>query len=145
MKTLNSIQNEADYQEALSAAYELMQDSIKKGSSEEEHLLQLTSLIEAYETEHHAIDEQNNPVEAIKFRMEQMNLKNKDVAPIFGGTTRVSEYLNGKRPLTMKIIYNLHKYLEIPYDLLIEKRESFELEEGVKKELMTSLMIGVIK
>ena len=144
MKTLNSIQNEADYQDALSAAYELMQVSIKKGSSQEEHLLQLTSLIEAYETKHHAVDEQNNPVEAIKFRMEQMGLRNKDVAPIFGGTTRVSEYLNGKRPLTMKIIYNLHKYLEIPYDLLIEGRENFELEEAAKKDLERSL-IGVAK
>ena len=120
-------------------AYELMQSPVEKESVEEERLLQLTSLIEAYEAVHHAMDEQDNPVEAIKFRMEQMNLKNKDVAPIFGGTTRVSEYLNGKRPLTMKIIYNLHKYLDIPYDLLIEKRESFELEGAAKRELESSL------
>ncbi len=68
-----------------------------------------------------------------------MELKNKDVAPIFGGKTRVSEYLNGKRPLTMKIIYNLHKYLDIPYDLLIEGRKNFELEEAAKKELESNL------
>lgn len=107
--------------------------------------MQLTSSIEAYEAEHHTIGEQNNPVEAIKFRMEQMDLKNKDVAPIFGGTTRVSEYLNGKRPLTMKIIYNLHKYLDIPYDLLIEERERFELGETAKRRLESNLsqVLGV--
>lgn len=143
MKTLSSIQNEADYQEALRTAYELMQDSVEKESAEEEHLLQLTTLIEAYEAAYHAIGEQNNPVEAIKFRMEQMDLKNRDVAPIFGGTTRVSEYLNGRRPLTMKIIYNLHKYLDIPYDLLIEERENFELEEAAKRKLESSLTMDV--
>lgn len=71
--------------------------------------------------------------------MEQMGLKNKDVAPIFGGVTRVSEYLNEKRPLTMKIIYNLHKYLDIPYDLLIEGCENYELEESAKRELEAKL------
>ena len=112
-------------------AYELMQSPVEKESVEEERLLQLTSLIEAYEAVHHAIDEQDNPVEAIKFRMEQMNLKNRDVAPIFGGTTRVSEYLNEKRPLTMNIIYNLHKYLDIPYDLLIEGQDNFEVDSSL--------------
>ncbi len=139
MKILNSIQNETDYQQALTMAYALMQGSIRKGSTEEKRLLHLTNLIEAYEAVHHAIGKQNNPIEAIKFRMEQMELKNKDVAPIFGGTTRVSEYLSGKRPLTMKIIYNLHKYLNIPYDLLIAERENFELEEAAKRKLETSL------
>ena len=139
MKILNSIQNEADYQRALNTAYELMQCPISEGSPEEEHLLQLTGLIEAYEKKYHAVGEQNNLVEAIKFRMEQMGLKNKDVVPIFGGATRVSEYLNEKRPLTMKIIYNLHKYLDIPYDLLIEERENYELEEYAKRELEAKL------
>ncbi len=120
-------------------AYELMQSPVEKESAEEKRLLQLTSSIEVYESKHRAIDEQDNPVDAIKFRMEQMNLKNKDVAPIFGGTTRVSEYLNEKRPLTMKIIYNLHKYLDIPYDLLIEERESFELKETARRKLENSL------
>ena len=139
MKTLSSIQNESDYRKALNIAYELMQNPVEKESVEEERLLQLTSLIEAHEAEYYAIDEQDNPVEVIKFRMEQMNLKNKDVAPIFGGITRVSEYLNEKRPLTMKIIYNLHKYLDIPYDLLIEEQESFALEEAAKRKLVKSL------
>ena len=139
MKTLSSIQNETEYRQALGAVHGLMQGQVQEGSPEEEKLLYLASLIETYEAAHHSIGEQTDPVEAIKFRMEQMGLKNKDVAPIFGGVTRVSEYLNKKRPLTMKIIYNLHKYLDIPYDLLIEGRENFELEDTAKKALEGSL------
>ncbi len=71
MKTLSSIQNEADYQQALRTAYELMQGPVEKGSSEEECLLQLTSLLEAYEAEYHTIGEQSSPIEAIRFRMKQ--------------------------------------------------------------------------
>lgn len=125
---LNSIANEADYQKALEASYELMQLDIAEDSEEEEALLRLTRLIEQYELVHHTIGEQTDPIKAILFRMEQWNLKRKDVVPLFGGTTRVSEYLNGKRPLTQKIIYLLNKYLNIPYDLLIEGREGYDLE-----------------
>ena len=141
MKTLNSIENERDYQSALEAVYELMQTQIMEGSEEEKALLRLSELIEIYEKEHHSIGEQTNPIDAIKFRMEQMNLKSKDVAPIFGGKTRVSEYLNGKRMLTMKIIYNLHTYLDIPYDLLIVKRKSFELKNSDKSKLESLLSL----
>ncbi len=63
----------------------------------------LSLLVEKYEQEHYPI-EAPSPIEAIKFRMEQMNLKQADVAPLFGGKTRVSEVLNGKRPLTLKMI-----------------------------------------
>jgi len=58
-------------------------------------------------------------VEAIKFSMEQMNLKQKDVAPLFVGKTRVSEVLHGKRPLTLKMITLLNRYLGIPLESLI--------------------------
>ena len=139
MKIQNSIQNEADYWQALDTVYALMQGQVQEGSAAEDQLLYLTDLIETYEAVNHSIGEQTDPVEAIKFRMEQMGLKNKDVAPIFGGVTRASEYLNKKRPLTMKIIYNLHKYLDIPYDLLIEGRENFELEDTAKETLEGNL------
>lgn len=139
MNPQNSIQNESKYQAALARIYELMQQKLVPDSAEEKELISLSEAVEAYEAIHHSIGEQTDPIEAIKFRMEQMNLKQKDIAPIFGGNTRASEYLNRKRPLTMKIIFNLHKYLEIPYDLLIDSRESFELDEQAKKQLQSAL------
>ncbi len=66
-----------------------MQTSTAEGSEKEAELLRLAELVEVYEAKHHSIGEQTDPIEAIKFRMEQMNLKKKDVAPIFGGKTRV--------------------------------------------------------
>ncbi|MEK6482514.1 helix-turn-helix domain-containing protein [Catalinimonas sp. 4WD22] len=124
-----------EYNQALALVYELMHADIDVDSPEAEELDQLTSAIGTFEAEHYPVEEQTDPVEIIKFRMEQMNLKQKDVAPIFGGVTRVSEYLNKKRPLTMKIIYNLHKYLDIPYDLLIEERDKYELPPQTQKKL----------
>ncbi len=59
------------------------------------------------------------PVEAIKFRMEQMELSNKDLVDIFGYKSRVSEILNKKRKLTLNMIRNLHQKLQIPYELLM--------------------------
>jgi HTH-type transcriptional regulator/antitoxin HigA len=112
-----------------------MHADIDVDSPEAEELDRLTSAIETFEAERYPVEEQTDPVEIIKFRIEQMNLKQKDVAPIFGGVTRVSEYLNKKRPLTMKIIYNLHKYLDIPYDLLIEARDKYELPPQAQKKL----------
>lgn len=139
MKKVSFLTTQAEYNHALARVYELMQANIDPDSKEAEELDQLASAIEAYEAEHHPVEEQTDPVEIIKFRMEQMNLKQKDVAPIFGGISRVSEYLNKKRPLTMKIIFNLHKYLEIPYDLLIEERDKYELSPQAKEKMQKLL------
>lgn len=135
MSKVSFLTTRDEYKRALARTYELMHADIDVDSPEAEELDQLTSAIEAYEAEHYPIEEETDPVKIIKFRMEQMNLKQKDIAPIFGGETRVSEYLNKKRPLTMKIIYNLHKYLEIPYDLLIEDRDKYELPPEAKEQL----------
>ena len=75
-------------------------------------------LIEKYEDEHYPI-EAPDPIEAIKFRMEQMNMDNQDLADVIGYKSRVSEIFNRKRKLTLKMIRNLHDKLKIPYESLI--------------------------
>lgn len=84
-----------------------------------------------------------NPIDAIKFRMEQMNLKQLDIAPLLGGKTRVSEVLHGKRALTLKMIILLTRYLGIPLESLgtgnknvmldAEKRDRILSIESIKK------------
>jgi HTH-type transcriptional regulator / antitoxin HigA len=78
----------------------------------------LSILIEKYEEEHYPI-EAPDPMEAIKFRMEQMGMENSDLAEIIGYKSRVSEIFNRKRKLTLKMIRNLHEKLNIPYESLI--------------------------
>jgi HTH-type transcriptional regulator/antitoxin HigA len=78
----------------------------------------LAVLIENYEDEHYPIDAPD-PIEAIKFRMEQMDMDNNDLAKVIGYKSRVSEIFNRKRKLTLKMIRNLHEKLKIPYESLI--------------------------
>ena len=79
----------------------------------------LVVLIEKYEDENFPI-EAPDPIEAIKYRMEQMNMKKKDLASILGYRSRVTEILNRRRKLTLKMIRNLHNKLNIPYESLIQ-------------------------
>ena len=74
--------------------------------------------MEAYEQKHYKINPPD-PVEAIKFRMEQLGLKPSDLAKILGGRSRVSEVLNKKRKLTVEMMRSLHKHLAIPADSLL--------------------------
>jgi len=89
------------------------------GTPEGERLDVLVTLVEAYEKKHFPLD-LPDPVEAIKFRMEQMGLTPKDLAPMIGRMNRVYEILNHKRPLTVKMIWRLHKGLGIPAESLIK-------------------------
>ncbi len=75
-------------------------------------------LIEKYEDEHYPI-EAPDPIEAIKFRMEQLNMDNQDLANVIGYKSRVSEIFNRKKKLTLKMIRNLHDKLNMPYESLI--------------------------
>ena len=137
MKT-KILKTEQEYNEAIGRIYELIQSSentIEPDSAEGEELELLSLLVELYEKEHYPI-EAPNPIEAIKFRMEQMNLKQADVAPLFGGKTRVSEVLNGKRPLSLKMITLLHRYLGIPLESLVAGNEKIKLEPEKKKKLL---------
>ncbi|MFO7869628.1 MAG: helix-turn-helix domain-containing protein, partial [Bacteroidales bacterium] len=78
----------------------------------------LSILIEKYEDEYYPI-ESPDPIEAIKFRMEQMDMKKSDLAKILGYKSRVSEIFSRKRKLTLKMIRKLHNELKIPYENLI--------------------------
>jgi len=80
----------------------------------------LSLLIEKYEDEHYPI-EAPDPVEAIKFRMEQTGMTKKELAEVIGYRSRVSEILNRKRKLNLKMIRNLHEKLNIPYESLIKE------------------------
>lgn len=114
---ITPIRNEQDYQEALEKL-EILFDS-KKGSDEGDELEILSILIDKYENETYPID-LPDPIEAIKFRMEQMGMKQKDLAEIVGFKSRVSEILNRKRKLTIDMIRKLNTTLHIPTDVLIQ-------------------------
>ena len=101
-----------------------------------EELELLSLLVEKYEQEHHRL-EAPDPIEAIKFRMEQMNLKQADIAPLFGGKTRVSEVLNRKRPLTLKMITLLNRYLGIPLESLMSGNKEIKLEAEKRDKLLS--------
>lgn len=78
----------------------------------------LVTLIEAYENKHHAFGPAD-PIEAIKFRMEQQGLTPRDLEPYIGPSGRVSEVLNRKRPLSLRMVKQLHDGLRIPYESLL--------------------------
>lgn len=109
------IKSEKAYRKALARVETLMNAS----SVNEVDELELWGLIvEKYEDEHYPI-ETIDPVTAIKFRMQQQGLKNKDLEQYIGSRGRVSEVLNGKRGLSLAMIKSLHEGLKIPYSNLI--------------------------
>jgi len=112
------IKSESDYGQAL-ARLEKIFDA-KPGSEEGDELEILAYLIEKYEDEHYPIGP-TDPIEAIKFRMEQMGMKQKDLAEIIGYKSRVSEILNRKRKLSLEMIRKLHASLNIPTEILIQE------------------------
>ena len=112
---IKPIKNEEDYSQTLSYIESLM--DAKPNTPQMDELEVLTTLVEAYEEQHYKIDVPD-PIEAIKFRMEQEGLKQKDLVTIVGSKSRVSEILNRKRKLTIEMIRNLHKQLHIPVESL---------------------------
>ena len=115
--TIKPIKTKKDYQNALERL-ELIFDS-KKGSNNGDELEILGILIEKYEDEHFPIGFPD-PIEAIKFRMEQMGSNQTDLAKIVGLKSRASEILNKKRKLTLEMIRLLHDNLKIPTEVLIQ-------------------------
>ena len=112
---IRPIKTEEDYNNTLSQIESLM--DAKSNTVQMDELEILTTLVEAYEEQHYKIDAPD-PIEAIKFRMEQDGLKQKDLISIVGSKSRVSEILNKKRKLTIEMIRNLHKQLHIPVESL---------------------------
>lgn len=115
---IHPIHNENDYEAALERV-ELLMDA-KPGTEAFDELDILSTLIESYEAKHYTI-EVPDPIEAIKFRMEQGGLIQKDLVAILGNKSRVSEILNKKRKLTLDMIRNLHESLNIPFENLLEE------------------------
>jgi HTH-type transcriptional regulator/antitoxin HigA len=112
---IKPIKTEQDYTNTLSKIESLM--NAKPNTPQMDELEILTTLVEAYEEQNYKIDAPD-PIEAIKFRMEQEGLKQKDLVSIVGSKSRVSEILNKKRKLTIEMIRNLHKQLHIPIESL---------------------------
>lgn len=112
---IKPIKTKEDYNAALDHIEKLM--DAQPNTPQMDELEVLTTLVEAYEEQHYKIDAPD-PIEAIKFRMEQEGLKQKDLVYIVGSKSRVSEILNKKRKLTIEMIRNLHKELHIPVESL---------------------------
>jgi len=115
---LRPIKNKKEYQKALELAYDLMQKKHKKGSIKADRLEVLSILIEQYEAKRFPIDPPH-PIEAIHFRLEQMNLDRSDLNKILGNRSRTSEVLSGKRKLSLSMIRKLNESLGIPAEILI--------------------------
>jgi len=113
---LKPIRSEADHHWALGEVERLW--GAKSGTPEGDRLDVLATLIDAYEAQQHPM-EPPDPVEAIRFRMEQQGLTRKDLEPIIGTRTRVAEVLNRKRGLSIGMIRRLHEQLGISADVLI--------------------------
>jgi HTH-type transcriptional regulator/antitoxin HigA len=120
---IQPIRTEVDYKAALRQISTLMESDPEPGTLEGDRLDILATLVQAYEARHFPIGVPD-PVEAIKFRMEQSGLTVKDLEPIIGRSNRVYEVLNRKRPLTLAMIRRLHRSLGIPAEVLIAETAS---------------------
>src|ERR1700733_10415964 len=120
---LKPIRTKADYDKALSEVERLW--GAKTGTRDGDRLDVLATLIDVYEALRDPMDPPD-PIEAIKFRMEQQGLTRKDLEPIFGTRNRVSEVLNRRRALSIEMIRNLHDKLGISADVLIRSTRGEE-------------------
>jgi HTH-type transcriptional regulator/antitoxin HigA len=113
---IKPIRNDRDLRAAFKRLDLIFQSAA--GTPEAEEMEVLATLIEAYENKHYPISPPD-PIEAIKFRMEQQGLSPADLQPYIGASGRVSEVLNGKRPLSLRMVKRLHEGLRIPYESLL--------------------------
>ncbi len=113
---MKPIRTEQDYQEALKRVEQIF--DARPGTPEGDELEITVTLIEKYEEKYYPVAPPD-PVEAVKFYMEQKGLKNVDIADLFGGANRVSEFLNRKRNLTLNLAKKLHHQLGISAESLL--------------------------
>jgi HTH-type transcriptional regulator / antitoxin HigA len=151
IKIKSLIKTEADYKTALSRIERLMNSPRSVETTDELELL--SALVELYEQQQYPVLPPD-PVDAIKFRVDQAGLKAKDLAPLMGSRAKVSEVLSGKRPLTLSLIRTLHEKLGIPAEILLRERtpistekdvphpEKFPWEEIVERKWLTPLFRG---
>ena len=117
---IRPIRTKADYRAALKEIEGLM--AAERDTPEGEQLDILATLVEAYERKHYPLD-LPDPIEAVRFRMEQRGMTPKDLVPIIGRINRVYEVLSRRRPLTLAMIQRLHSVLGIPAESLIKPPE----------------------
>lgn len=147
------IKKESDYEEALDRISALM--DAEPGTPEGEELELLATLVDLYEKEVHPID-LPDPIAAIKFRMEQRNLTQKDLVPWIGSRSKVSEVLARRRPLSISMIRKLHEGLGIPAEVLIREPgagplqiadgiewDRFPLAEMIKRHWLADFQGGI--
>ncbi len=123
------IKTESDYDAALAAIEDLIDRDPDQGTPEADELEVLSLLVGEYESRHFP-SSLPDPIDALKFRMEQQNLTQRDLVPFIGSRSKVSEVLSGKRPLTLSMIRSLHSNLGIPAKVLLQERDPSVLEEG---------------
>ena len=116
---IHPIRTEVDYEAALAVVSRGFDAEPEPGTPEGDRFEILLTLIAAYESAHFPVD-LPDPIEAIRFRMEQAGLSPKDLMPCIGRLNRVYEVLSGKRPLTLAMIRKLHNHLGIPAECLIQ-------------------------
>jgi HTH-type transcriptional regulator/antitoxin HigA len=115
---ITPIRNDADLLAAIALVDQLVDENPEPGTPAFDKLDIIATLIESYEAKNYPIDAPE-PLEAIRFRMEQAGLSVADLVPLIGNPNRVYEVLNGKRPLTLRMIRNLNRELGIPAHALI--------------------------
>jgi HTH-type transcriptional regulator/antitoxin HigA len=117
--TVTPIKNKKQHEDALNRIYKLMQKDIKEGSAQSDELEVLSILVKEFENKHYSVP-LPDPIEAIKFRMEQMGMSESQLADILGYRSRKSEILSGKRKLSLSMIRKLNEILAIPAHILIQ-------------------------
>lgn len=123
------IKSDADYEAALAGIDRLLDQELVAGTPEAEEMELLTLLVRQYESSRFPIGIPD-PIEAIRFRMEQQNLSQRDLVPFIGSRSKVSEVLSGRRPLTLSMMRGLHSGLGIPARVLLQEREPTDLDES---------------
>lgn len=118
MHTIKPIRTKADYKAALKRVDVLIAGNPKKGSAAFDELDVLGTLLAAYEDQHYPI-QAPNPIAAIRYLMEAEGLKPKDLVSYFGSKGNVSEFFNGKRNLSIRVMKALHERYDLPYELMI--------------------------
>jgi HTH-type transcriptional regulator / antitoxin HigA len=124
---LKPIKNEKDYQNALQRLEVIFDAPVDTKEGDEAEILAL--MIENYENEHYPI-EAPDPIEAIKIRMEELNLRPKDLVGVIGGKSRVSEILNRKKKLTVDMIRELERVLHISASVLVNNYQLLKNNKG---------------
>lgn len=112
------IKTEADYEQALARIYELMQLELEPGTVLGDELEVMALLVKDYENQHYPMPKPH-PIEAIRFRLDQMGLSEADLSAILGSRSRKSEILSGQRKLSLDMIRKLNAALKIPAEVLI--------------------------